>query len=90
MPRHLNVRIYGRVQGVFFRRSARRKARQLGIKGFARNEDNGTVYLEAEGEEKNLNQFTDWCRLGPFLASVKKIEVGESEIKNFNDFMILY
>jgi acylphosphatase len=89
MKKHLNIKVYGRVQGVFFRHSAKQKARELGVKGFVRNEPDNTVYIEAEGEEENLKQFLDWCHKGPFLASVKKVEVKESEMKNFNDFVIL-
>jgi acylphosphatase len=90
MERHLNVKIHGRVQGIFFRDSARRKAGKLDIKGFARNEDDGTVYIEAEGEEENLKKFLDWCRKGPVLASVKKVEFEfKPEIKNFRDFEII-
>jgi len=90
MRKHLNIKIYGRVQGVLFRYSAKQKAKESGIKGFVRNELDGTVYIEAEGEEENLKQFLDWCHKGPFFASVKKVEVKESDIKNFDDFVILY
>lgn len=42
--KHLNMKIYGRVRGVFFRSSARKRAILLGISGFARNDPDGTVY----------------------------------------------
>jgi acylphosphatase len=90
MPKHLNIKIYGRVQGVFFRHSAKQKAEELNIKGFAKNEPDGTVYIEAEGEEENLKKFLDWCYQGPPMASVKKVEFEfSSEIKNFSEFVIL-
>ncbi len=88
--KHLNIKIYGLVQGVFFRHSAKQKAKELGIKGFVRNEPKDAVYIEAEGEKENLKQFLDWCHRGSFLAKVKKVEfVFNSDIKNFNDFVIL-
>lgn len=88
--KHLNIRIYGQVQGVFFRHSARQKAQELDIKGFARNESGDTVFIEAEGEEKNLRKFLDLCHQGPALAQVEKVEFEfKSEIKNFSDFVIL-
>ena len=91
MIKHLNIKIYGRVQGVFFRHSAKQKAKELGIKGFVRNEPDDAVYIEAEGEEENLKQFSDWCRQGPASAQVKKNESEfTSEIKNFSDFVIEY
>jgi len=90
MRRHLNIKIHGRVQGVFFRHSAKQKAKELGIKGFAQNEPDDTVYIEAEGEEKNLKQFLDWCRRGPTFARVEKVESEfKSELQNFNEFVII-
>ncbi len=86
MRRHLNIKVFGQVQGVFFRHSARQKAEELEIKGFVQNEPDDTVYIEAEGEEKNLKKFLDWCRQGPISASVDKLETKGSEIKNFKDF----
>ncbi len=88
MRRHLNIKVFGQVQGVFFRHSARQKAEELGVKGFARNEPDDTVYIEAEGEEKDLKIFMDWCRQGSDSASVDKLKTKESEIKNFKDFRI--
>jgi len=59
--KHLNLKVLGRVQGVGFRYSALRAARSYGIKGFVRNEPDGSVYMEVEGEEMNLGLFLDWC-----------------------------
>ena len=81
--RHLNIRVFGRVQGVFFRTSAKERADDLGIKGFVRNESDDTVYIEAEGEEENLQKFLEWCKKGPEGAAVEKIETAEGELKNF-------
>jgi acylphosphatase len=60
----LNIKIFGQVQGVFFRGSAKQKAQDLGITGFVRNVL-GAVYIEAEGSEEALEQFLGWCRHGP-------------------------
>jgi acylphosphatase len=75
---------------VFFRHSAKQKAKELDIKGFARNESDDTVYIEAEAEEINLKKFLDWCRGGPPLAIIEKVDSEfKPEIKNFNNFVIL-
>ena len=58
--KHINIKIIGRVQGVGFRRAARDEARYLGIKGYIRNEPDGSVYLEAEGDELAISQFVIW------------------------------
>jgi len=86
--KHLNIKIYGRVQGVFFRDSAKERANKSGIYGFVRNEPDGTVYIEAEGEEENLKKFLDWCHQGPLMALVEKVELEAGDNKNFRDFII--
>lgn len=87
MIKHLSVKIFGRVQGVFFRYFVKEKADELGIVGFARNESDGAVYIEAEGKEDELNEFLEWCRRGPETANIEKLDFKfESELKNFNNF----
>ncbi len=86
MIKHLNIKIYGAVQGVFFRTNAKKEAENLSIAGFVRNERDGTVYIEAEGEEKSLDEFLKWCRKGPDSAQVEKIEVETEPVKNFSEF----
>lgn len=86
--KHLNIKISGRVQGIFFRATAKEEAEKLGIKGFARNEPDGTVYMEVEGEKDNLDKFISWCHQGPTLARVDKIDVIEDSIKKFTGFSV--
>lgn len=88
--KHLNIKIYGQVQGVFFRDSARKKAEEIGIFGFIRNEPDGNVYIEAEGEEEKLKELLDWCKKGSELAEVKKVETKEVAIKNYDCFVVSY
>jgi acylphosphatase len=72
----LTIKIYGKVQGVFFRDSARKKAKELGIKkAEPRNEPDGTVVIEITGKNKRLEKFIAWCHQGPSLAKVEKIQV---------------
>lgn len=86
MFKHLNIKVYGQVQGVFFRVSAKEEAEKLGIVGFAKNEPDGTVYIEAEGKEEDLDEFLKWCHEGPNLAKVEKIKISEGPLKNFSEF----
>ncbi|RME55785.1 acylphosphatase [Candidatus Parcubacteria bacterium] len=69
----LTIHVAGRVQGVFFRESARRKAIELGLTGYARNELDGSVTLEVEGNVQQAKHFLDWCRKGPPLARVQQV-----------------
>jgi acylphosphatase len=58
-------------------------AKAWGIKGFVRNEPDGSVYIEAEGEEKNLDMFLAWCRKGPAMSYVTNVTWEEGEIRPF-------
>lgn len=73
----IRAKIYGRVQGVFFRRSTRHVARKLGLVGFVRNEPDGTVMLEVEGESGMVEKLLTWAESGPPLARVDRIEKEE-------------
>lgn len=86
---HVKIRVHGKVQGVFFRQSTQEKAQELNVAGWARNESDGSVYIEAEGEEENIQQFLEWCKQGPPAASVSDMEYeAEEELKNFKEFRI--
>jgi len=87
--KHLKIRVSGRVQGVFFRASTKEQADQLGINGFVRNESNGDVYIEAEGEEEKLKIFLEWCNRGPNRARVDCVEVMEQAARiSFSAFEV--
>ncbi len=87
--KHLNITVNGNVQGVSFRISTKAVADQLQIKGVVKNMPNGSVYIEAEGDDFSLDTFLEWCNEGPLQASVQKIEVVEAELKNYRNFEIL-
>lgn len=86
--KHYKIKIEGKVQSVWFRVSARDEARRLGLKGFVRNESDGSVYAEAEGEEQNLTDFITWCNIGPDQSEVTNVDVTEGEIQGFEDFNV--
>lgn len=89
MLKHLKIKIYGEVQGVFYRDSAQREAKALGLTGFVRNEPNNSVYIEAEGEEIKIKEFLKWCKEGPKAARVGKIDFEFSnELEYYPDFVV--
>lgn len=91
MNKQIILKIYGRVQMVMYRDSARRHAKKLDLVGWVMNKSDGTVKLIAEGEEKNLKQFIDWCYNGPMLAKVDKIDISWQEATGqFKEFNIKY
>ena len=88
MKVHVTLHITGRVQGVFYRASARDKAQSLKVNGYARNEKDGSVCIEAEGDEQAIQTFIAWCKDGPRMAEVNEVKVEFGEIKNFQNFSI--
>lgn len=88
MGKHFNIHIYGKVQGVFYRASTMETAINMHIKGFARNEKDGSVYIEAEGEEAALKKLVEWCYKGPARASVERVTIEEGDMKNYSNFVI--
>jgi acylphosphatase len=87
--RNISILISGKVQGVFFRASAKAKADELGITGTVQNKANGQIYVEAEGESDKLILFEEWCKQGPPLAYVDAVEVLACAPKHFYNFTIL-
>lgn len=91
MKKKLKMKIFGKVQDVFFRVSAREKAKELGIAGQVSNNLEGHVDIEAEGEEESLKEYKQWCWRGPEHSAVKKIDEEWSEAKgNLKRFEIRY
>lgn len=90
MIKLLKVKVHGRVQGVFFRYETSLKARELNLVGFARNEPDGTVYIEAQGKEEKLKELLHWLEHhGPPAARIIKAEAKFSrDLKNFESFKI--
>ncbi|HMI01588.1 MAG TPA: acylphosphatase [Pedobacter sp.] len=86
---HVNITLTGKVQGVTFRETTKYVADQSGIRGFVRNEKDGSVYIEAEAEQWELDSFIEWCNEGPDRAKVEHCEAVPGELKNFTDFVVL-
>ncbi|MDX2001604.1 MAG: acylphosphatase [Chitinophagales bacterium] len=86
--KHYNIRVTGKVQGVFFRDSTKKKAVELGVCGYVRNEADGSVFIEAEGEELALAQFLAWCTQGPSAARVDSLQMEIAAPQKFRSFEI--
>ena len=81
--------VSGRVQGVFFRANVKKKANELGLKGCAKNLQDGNVEVVAQGEEIKVKELIDFIKKGPGIASVTGIEVKHKEPENFKNFEIM-
>ena len=86
----VRLRIIGRVQGVFFRKSTKDKADELGVLGWVRNDRDGTVEIMATGDKEILEKFISWCKKGPPLSKVKNVDIDWlSEVESYENFVII-
>jgi len=87
----IHIYIYGRVQGVFYRRSAKMKANSLGLFGWVKNIDDGSVEAMVEGDRVKVDEFIKWAKKGPPFARVDKVEVEKfKSLENFPKFEIFF
>ncbi len=88
----VQVKVYGFVQGVFFRDFTSRRARELGLTGYVHNLPGGrTVAIQAEGERKKLEELITCLKIGPPGARVEKVDVIWSHhTGNYSHFGIRY
>ena len=89
MKERLNIQVFGKVQGVWYRASTRNKALELGICGTVRNLPDGSVFIEAEGSAEQLQSFLEWCQDGPPHARVDRLEKKTLTLDNYEDFQII-
>lgn len=85
-----HVRIYGRVQGVWFRANTKEMAKKLRLKGWVRNMPDGSVEAVFEGDDESIEKAIEWCHHGPPLARVDRVEVKYEEPKGEEGFKIRY
>ncbi len=89
MRKQATLKIHGKVQGVFFRDSSRAQAQELSLSGWTKNQTDGTVEIMAEGEDKNLVKFIEWCKYGPDHAEVEKVDIKWGKFTGlFDDFTV--
>ena len=83
-----HILVKGKVQGVFFRKSAKQIAADLNISGWVKNTDDGDVEIFAQGDSNAIDQLIKWCKQGPPKAEVEDVEVKDAtpdySIKNFS------
>lgn len=85
----IHLLIKGKVQGVFYRSSAKEMADILHLHGWVKNTAEGDVEITATGSDSDLQQFTEWCRKGPVHAVVASVTASKLEDKVFEGFRIV-
>ncbi|HMT73226.1 MAG TPA: acylphosphatase [Chitinophagaceae bacterium] len=85
----IQIIVKGKVQGVYYRQSAKEKAVDLKITGTVQNTEDGDVLIIATGNPDQLSTFTDWCRVGPTRANVTEVLIEEILLQTFTGFRVL-
>jgi len=85
----IRLTVRGKVQGVFYRASAKNIADDLGITGWIKNLPDRNVEITATSSEEILQQFIDWCKQGPSRAIVEEVIIEGLTTKPFSGFRII-
>ena len=80
--------ISGKVQGVFYRASAKKKAHELNIYGWIKNSREGKVEAMISGEEEAVHLFVEWCKSGPERAVVTEVHIHKEAFLKFDSFEV--
>ncbi len=88
MIKHYDITITNQSSTPGFRFSVMDRAYRLNIKGYVRRKRSGGLFIEAEGQDEDLQVFIEWCRKGPLGAVITEVSVKESEVKNYTAFEI--
>ena len=86
--KRVRVTVSGRVQGVFFRATCARLAREAGLGGYVRNLPDGRLEAAFEGDEPAVDAMVDWCRRGPDLAWVDSVEAVLEDLAGDTTFRV--
>ncbi len=88
MPtQHLLIK--GKVQGVFFRATAREVAEKIGLTGWVKNTPTGDVEATVSGTDEQVDKFRSWCESGPERAKVEKVIAEKVPEKSFEKFTVI-
>lgn len=87
--KRFTIRAVGRVQGINFRREVQKEALKLELRGYAKNEDDGSVRIEVEGEDSKIKKLIEWCQNAPLPIKIDNLSIQEHRnLKNFTSFDI--
>lgn len=89
MQTNKRIIIRGRVQGVFYRASAKEQADLLGVRGEVQNLKDGSVEIKAEADEATITAFIRWCHQGPPRAKVEEVVVEDAVFTGYSNFKVI-
>lgn len=85
----VKLKVHGKVQGVFYRKTAQQKAKELNLVGWVKNNPDNTVEMFIQGPESEVIKMVEWSRQGPKNAVVSKIDIEDSISQNYSNFKII-
>ena len=85
----VHLLISGKVQGVFFRATAKDVADEIGITGWVKNTEEGDVEIKATGNHDQLQKLIGWCKIGPKRAIVTNVAVTNVDEESFKSFDVI-
>ena len=85
----IEIIITGKVQGVWYRKSAREQALRLKLRGTVQNLPDGSVRIHADGHKEKLDELVAWCRTGPPDARVGSVDVRAIAMEGLTGFKVL-
>ncbi len=89
VQKRISLLITGKVQGVGYRYSVKLKAESMAIRGYVRNQLDGSVFVTVQGENTAVENFVKWCYKGPSAALVRGVEKIPGSIEDFSEFKII-
>ena len=85
----VRIVVCGKVQGVFFRQSTMKKARELGLSGYVKNLQDGAVQIEAQGSTEQIDELFKWCHIGPARAKVSSVHKEQIDLFPVSDDFVV-
>jgi len=89
MKKAVKIFIFGTVQGVFFRNFVKETADKLGLNGFVRNKDDGSVEVVIEGDSDKVNEMRELCKQGPPHSQIRRFDFLDEKFQGLEKFKIL-
>ncbi|MBU0958115.1 MAG: acylphosphatase [Nanoarchaeota archaeon] len=89
MKKAMKIFIFGTVQGVFFRKYIKDSADKVGVKGFVRNKEDGSIEIVVEGNSKEVNDMVELCKQGPPHSQIRRVDFLDEKFQGLSGFKIL-
>ena len=89
MKKAARIYIFGTVQGVFFRSFIKENADKLGLNGYTRNKEDGSVECWLEGDSSKVDEMIETCKKGPEHAVIKRLDIVEENMQDMKEFKVL-